>query len=144
MQKIKKLLPFLYVGVILKSKESITNCLHGQMTSERKHSQKFSYLKEESVIGSNLILNGNDSVREGEDTTGDALGLLLHQLFLLLVLLLQGSQSSCLFLLQKLPQLLKLLFDLLFCGLSLVLAHKEISFNKEKHCMYNDVADTDL
>lgn len=140
MQKIKKRLPFLYVGVILKSKESITNCLHGQMTSERK----LSYLKEESVIGSNLILNGNDSVREGEDTTGDALGLLLHQLFLLLVLLLQGSQSSCLFLLQKLPQLLKLLFDLLFCGLSLVLAHKEISFNKEKHCMYNDVADTDL
>lgn len=34
---------------------------------------KNSHLKEESITRSNFILNGNDGVREGEDTTGDAL-----------------------------------------------------------------------
>lgn len=75
MQKIGKCLPFLCVGVILKSNERIAKCLHGQRNSERNiyFKKNLSYLKEESITGSNLILNGNDSVREGEDTAGDAL-----------------------------------------------------------------------
>jgi len=83
------------------------------------------YLEEQRVTGRDLILNGDDGVREGEDASGDVLGLLPHQLFLLLVLLQQGSESSSLFLLQKLLQLLKLLLDLLLCGLSLALAPTE-------------------
>lgn len=80
-------------------------------------------LKEERIAGSDLILDRYDGVREDEDPFGDALRPFPLQLLLLLLLLLQGVQSSRLLLLQKLPQLLKLLFDLLFCGLSLVLAH---------------------
>lgn len=61
-------------------------------------------------------------MREGEDAAGDALRLLPHQPFLLLVVLLQGSQSRRLLPLQELPELLKMLFDQLLYGLSLVLA----------------------
>lgn len=64
-------------------------------------------------------------MREGEDAAGDAIGLLLHQLLLLLALLLQGSQACRLFLFQELPQLLKRLSDLLLRGLSLILTNKE-------------------
>lgn len=73
MQNIKKLLPFLCVGVILKpkEKENFTDCKHGQMNSEKKGIN--TYLQEESIARSNLILNGNNGVREGEDTSGDAL-----------------------------------------------------------------------
>lgn len=84
------------------------------------------HLEEDSVTGGDLILDGDDGVREGEDGAGDAVRLPLHQLFLLLVLLLQGGQPSRLLLLQKLPQLLELLSDLLLCGLSLALAHMRV------------------
>lgn len=55
-----------------RKRESIKGCLRGQTNSEREM-YKSAHLKEESVARSNLILNGNDGVREGEDTTGDAL-----------------------------------------------------------------------
>lgn len=55
-----------------RKRESIKGCLHGQTTSERKM-YKNAHLKEESIARSNLILNGDDGMREGEDTTGDAL-----------------------------------------------------------------------
>ena len=87
---------------------------------------KSSHLKEESIAGRDLVLNGNDGVGEGEDVSGDAVGLPPHQLFLLLVLLLQGGQSRCLLLLQKLTELLKLCLNLLLRGLSLFLAHVEM------------------
>lgn len=58
---------------------------------------------------------------QGEDVPGDALRLFLHQLFLLLVLLLQGSQPGRLLPLEELTKLLKLLSDLILCGLGLIL-----------------------
>lgn len=103
-------------------RRSVTNagCEVRQIQSGKHF--KFFHLKEESVSGCNLVLDGNYSVGEGEDVSGDALRLLLHQLLLLLVLLPQSSQSRLLLLLQKLTELLKLLLDLLLRGLNLVLA----------------------
>lgn len=74
-------------------------------------------------------------MREGEDLSGDAVGLLLHQLFLLLVLLLQGGQSRRLLPPQKLSELFELLSDLLLGGLSLVLAHVEIKSQTGKYTL---------
>lgn len=79
---------------------------------------------------------------KGEDISGDAVGLLLHFLFLLLILLLQGGQSSHLLLLQELTQLLELLFDLLLSGLSLVLAHVETRVNMDINYTYNDMTES--
>lgn len=98
------------------------------------------HLKECSIARGNLVLNSNDSMGEGEDISGDVVGLLLDQLFLLLILLLQGSQSGCLLLLQEVTQLLEFLFDLLLSGLSLVLAHVEIGVNID--WTYNDMTES--
>ena len=118
----RKLLPFLYVGITLKSEERglETVCPAGRV-QRGVWMVNVPHLEEESVTGGDLILDGDDSVRGGEDGAGDAVRLPLHQLLLLLVLLLQGGQPSRLLLLQKLPQLLELLSDLLLCDLSLVL-----------------------
>lgn len=93
------------------------------MKTDAKFHKKHTHPQEKSITGCNLILDGDDSMRECENVSGDALGLLLHQLFLLPILLLQGGQPCRLLLLEKLPELLKLLSDLLLCGCSLVLEH---------------------
>lgn len=94
-----------------------------------------SHLQEEGVGGHNLVLHGDDGVGEGEDSGGDALRLLPHQLLLLLALLLQGGQASRLLPLQDLPQLLKLGFDLRLRGLGLVLKKNKMKTTSSIHLL---------
>lgn len=81
------------------------------------------HLQEANIIGCDLVLQGDDGVRKRQDVSGDALRLLPHPLFLLLILLLQSGEPRLLFTLEEVSKLLELLADLFLCGLSLVLTH---------------------